>query len=63
VAGMTNTELTLKAAESISLILHSNPEYTKEQLMFKAYMDGLAEGGNIVAGHVESYATIQKAKL
>lgn len=60
---MTDAELISKASETISSLILANPEYTKEQLMFQAYMGALADGGNIVAGYVESFAAIQKAKL
>lgn len=60
---ITDAELITKASEIISSLILANPEYTKEQLMFQAYMGGLAEGGKIIAAHVEAFATTKKASL
>lgn len=60
---MTDGELLQKGSETVTKLVAANPDCSIELLMFKAYMGGLADGGNIVAGHVESFATIQKAKL
>lgn len=59
---MTDAELIQKGAEAISMIVSANPECTVEQLMFKAYMGGVADGGKIVATQVEAFAVTQKAK-
>jgi len=60
---MTDDELFQKGCKTVSKLVMENPDCSIELLMFKAYMGGLADGGKIVAGHIESFATIQKAKL
>lgn len=60
---MTDAELIIQASEAISSLILANPEYTREQLMFQAYMGGLAEGGKIVSAHIEAFAASKKAAI
>jgi hypothetical protein len=60
---MTDNELLTKAAQAISALLSRFPDAEQQELMQRAYLAGIADGGNIISAHVEGWAATQKAML
>lgn len=60
---MTDIELLQKADQIHTMLLGNYPYADQKELVIRAYLGGLNDGGQLVSAHLQGLAATQKARI